>query len=47
MNTVLITGKGYPCYSTKRFVKYLSELNPLIPVYYFGDMDPHGYDILC
>ncbi|CAD8076546.1 unnamed protein product [Paramecium sonneborni] len=45
-NTVLITGKGYPCYATKYFVKYLSMMNPSIPVYYFGDMDPHGYDIL-
>ncbi|CAD8136325.1 unnamed protein product [Paramecium octaurelia] len=45
-NTVLITGKGYPCYATKSFIKYLSLMNPYIPVYYFGDMDPHGYDIL-
>ncbi|CAD8054319.1 unnamed protein product [Paramecium sonneborni] len=45
-NTVLITGKGYPCYATKYFVKYLSIMNPSIPVYYFGDMDPYGYDIL-
>lgn len=45
-NVVLITGKGYPCNATKYFIKYLSINNPQIPIYYFGDYDPHGYDIL-
>lgn len=46
-NTVLITGKGYPCHATKSFLRFISEMNPNVPVFYLGDMDPHGFDILC
>jgi meiotic recombination protein SPO11 len=44
---VLVTGKGYPCHSTQSFLKLVSTSNPDVPIYYLGDLDPHGFDILC
>lgn len=46
MDCVLVTGKGYPDYASKTFVKVVSEtLN--IPVYVVVDADPFGIDIMC
>jgi meiotic recombination protein SPO11 len=42
-NSIVITGRGYPDYLTKVFVNKLSTLN--IPIMYFGDCDPFGFDI--
>ena len=46
-NVILITGKGYPDYMTKVFIKKLSEQikQRMIPLFYFGDNDPHGIEI--
>ena len=42
---VLITGKGYPDYSTKLLVKKLFLKKPELIFFYLGDADPHGIDI--
>ena len=44
-NAILITGKGYPDYITKVFIKKLANLINDIPFIYFGDHDPHGFEI--
>ena len=44
-NAILITGKGYPDYITKVFIKKLYNLVDNIPFIYFGDHDPHGFEI--
>ena len=44
-NAIIITGKGYPDYITKVFIKKLSNLVSNIPFIYFGDHDPHGLEI--
>ena len=44
-NAIVITGKGYPDYITKIFIKRLSEQLNNIPFIYFGDHDPHGLEI--
>ena len=44
-NAILITGKGYPDYITKVFIKKLSNLVTDIQFIYFGDHDPHGFEI--
>ena len=44
-NAIIITGKGYPDYITKVFIKKLSNLLDNIPFIYFGDHDPHGFEI--
>ena len=46
-NVILITGKGYPDYMTKVFIKKFSEQikQRMIPLFYFGDNDPHGIEI--
>jgi meiotic recombination protein SPO11 len=44
-NAILITGKGYPDYITKVFIRKLSNLLSDIPFIYFGDHDPHGFEI--
>ena len=44
-NIVLITGKGYPDYLTKIFIKKIYNLYPDIPYFYFGDHDPNGIEI--
>lgn len=46
-NVILITGKGYPDYMTKVFIKKLYEQikHRMIPFFYFGDNDPHGIEI--
>ncbi|KAL9262898.1 Meiotic recombination protein SPO11-1-like protein [Drosera capensis] len=42
---IVITGRGYPDISTRRFLRVLVEkLN--IPVYCLVDCDPYGFDIL-
>ena len=43
-NSIIITGKGYPDYITKIFIKKLFNLVN-IPFIYFGDHDPHGFEI--
>ncbi len=43
-NAILITGKGYPDYITKIFIKKLYNIVN-IPFLYFGDHDPHGFEI--
>jgi DNA topoisomerase VI subunit A len=45
-NCAVITGKGYPCHATQSFLKLISISNPEKPIYYLGDLDPHGFDIL-
>ena len=45
-NAIIITGKGYPDYITKIFIKKLfNQLCNNIPFIYFGDHDPHGFEI--
>ena len=44
-NAIVITGKGYPDYITKIFIKKLSIQLGNIPFIYFGDHDPHGFEI--
>ena len=44
-NSIIITGKGYPDYITKVFIKKLYNLVNNIPFIYFGDHDPHGFEI--
>ena len=44
-NAIIITGKGYPDYITKVFIKKLYNLFNNIPFIYFGDHDPHGFEI--
>jgi len=44
-NAIVITGKGYPDYITKIFIKRLSEQIINVPFIYFGDYDPHGLEI--
>ncbi|KAL4438797.1 hypothetical protein ABPG74_013470 [Tetrahymena malaccensis] len=45
-NCVMITGKGYGDYTTKQFLKMLTANNPNSPLFYLGDFDPFGLDIL-
>ncbi|MQM13410.1 hypothetical protein Taro_046335, partial [Colocasia esculenta] len=42
---VVITGRGYPDVSTRRFLRYLVE-KLCLPVYCLVDCDPYGLDIL-
>ena len=44
-NAIIITGKGYPDYITKVFITKLFNLVNNIPFIYFGDHDPHGFEI--
>ena len=44
-NAIIITGKGYPDYITKIFIKKLSNQLNNVPFIYFGDYDPHGLEI--
>lgn len=44
---LIITGKGYPDYATKKFVKMLNYRFAAIPIFFLGDCDPYGFDILC
>ena len=43
-NAIIITGKGYPDYITKYFINKISK-QVKIPMFYFGDNDPHGFEI--
>ncbi|XP_077222256.1 spo11/DNA topoisomerase VI, subunit A protein isoform X2 [Tasmannia lanceolata] len=42
---IVITGRGYPDVSTRRFLKLLVE-KLCLPVYCLVDCDPYGFDIL-
>jgi meiotic recombination protein SPO11 len=44
MNSIIVTGKGFPDYLTKYFIKKLVKLTNL-PIFYFGDFDPSGIEI--
>jgi DNA topoisomerase VI subunit A len=44
LNSIIITGKGFPDYITKYFLKKVSQ-NLNIPIFYFGDFDPSGFEI--
>lgn len=46
-NCILVTGKGYPDYMTKVFLKKIVNQTSInnVPVLYFGDNDPHGFEI--
>lgn len=44
-NCLIITGKGYPDFITKVFVKKVFEKLKNVPKFYFGDNDPHGLNI--
>jgi meiotic recombination protein SPO11 len=41
---VLVTGKGYPDYSTREFLRLLSETTEAFALV---DLDPHGFEILA
>ncbi len=45
-NSIIITGKGYPDYATRSFLEKLVENFPYLPIFYLGDYDPYGFDIL-
>lgn len=42
---LVITGKGYPDYLTKFFLKRLTLLKPQMGLFYFGDLDAYGLEI--
>lgn len=45
-NAIVVTGKGFPDLITKVFIKKLYKLlNCNVPLFYFGDSDPHGFEI--
>jgi DNA topoisomerase VI subunit A len=41
---MLVTSKGYPDYNTQAFLQKAS--NKAAGIYYLGDLDPYGFDIL-
>ncbi|KAH7546920.1 hypothetical protein FEM48_Zijuj01G0251900 [Ziziphus jujuba var. spinosa] len=43
---IVITGRGYPDVSTRRFLRLLIDILCL-PAYCLVDCDPYGFDILC
>jgi DNA topoisomerase VI subunit A len=43
---IIATGKGYPDYSIKKFLKKINFLYPDLIYFYLGDYDPYGIDIL-
>ena len=44
-NCLIITGKGYPDFITKVFIKKIFNKLKNVPKFYFGDNDPHGLNI--
>lgn len=42
---ILVTGKGFPSFSTRLFVRKLS-VDLSLSIFYLGDWDPFGFDIL-
>ena len=44
-NCLIITGKGYPDFITKVFIKKIFNKLNNVPKFYFGDNDPHGLNI--
>jgi meiotic recombination protein SPO11 len=45
-NGVILTAKGYPDISSRRFLRQLADHVPHIPMYAFVDLDPDGIAIL-
>ena len=45
-NGVILTAKGYPDISSRRFLRQLADHAPHIPMYAFVDLDPDGIAIL-
>lgn len=43
---IILTGKGYPDYLTKRFIQKIIKLKSNLACFYLGDLDPHGISIL-
>ncbi len=43
MDIALLTARGYPDYSARAMVTQLADS---VPVFYLGDHDPYGADIL-
>jgi|JI9StandDraft_2_1071091.scaffolds.fasta_scaffold172077_2 DNA topoisomerase VI subunit A len=41
---MLVTSKGYPDYNTQAFLKNI--LVHANGIYYLGDLDPYGFDIM-
>lgn len=41
---MIVTSKGYPDYITQKFLREIAQMDTQI--YYIGDMDPFGFDIL-
>ncbi|XP_057337715.1 meiotic recombination protein SPO11 [Microplitis mediator] len=46
LDSILITGKGYPDTATRIFVKILVDKLEL-PVFVLVDCNPHGFEIMC
>lgn len=44
-DALLVTGRGYPDFTTKRFLKQLTNQIPNCMFLYLGDFDPFGIDI--
>jgi DNA topoisomerase VI subunit A len=42
---IIITGKGFPCYSTREFLIQLTLALPLLPILALVDCDPDGLSI--
>eukprot|EP00917_Polyrhabdina_sp_WS-2016_P027721 GHVP01059158.1.p1 GENE.GHVP01059158.1~~GHVP01059158.1.p1 ORF type:complete len:189 (-),score=41.08 GHVP01059158.1:7-573(-) len=42
---VLLTGKGFPDFTTRKLLRLISNLHPEASFYYFGDWDPSGIQI--
>ena len=42
---VLLTGKGFPCFSTRHFLLAIHAALPQLPVFALVDCDPHGLSI--
>ena len=44
---LLVTGKGYPCLSTRHFLDRVHTYFPHVPMYCLVDADVYGADIFC
>ena len=42
---IVVTGKGFPCYSTREFLLRVHEAMPALPVFALVDCDPYGLSI--
>ncbi|KAH7700035.1 CRE-SPO-11 protein [Aphelenchoides avenae] len=45
-DAILVTGRGYPDFNTRRFLRWLYERRPL-PMFALVDADPYGIEILA